>query len=63
MVISLTGGGPASATKFVVQYVYEKAFQEYSMGYACTLSIMLMVILAMFTILQFKVSKGGAIDD
>ena len=63
MVISLTGGGPASATKFVVQYVYEKAFQEYSMGYACTLSIILMVILAMFTILQFKVSKGGAIDD
>lgn len=63
MVISLTGGGPASATKFVVQYVYEKAFQEYSMGYACTLSILLMVILAVFTILQFKVSKGGEVND
>lgn len=63
MVISLTGGGPASATKFVVQYIYEKAFQEYSMGYACTLSILLMVILAFFTILQFKVSKGGEIND
>lgn len=63
MVISLTGGGPASATKFVVQYVYEKAFQEYSMGYACTLSILLLVILAFFTILQFKVSKGGEIND
>ena len=31
LVISMTNGGPASATKFVVQFVYEKAFQNLSM--------------------------------
>lgn len=64
LVISLTGGGPASATKFVVQYVYETAFSQTNMGYACTESIVLMVILAVFTVLQFRASNGGgAIND
>lgn len=63
MVISLTGGGPASATKFAVQFIYEKAFSEYDMGYACTLSMILMLVLAVFTVLQFKINRGGEIND
>ena len=47
MVIALTNGGPGSSTKFVVQFIYERAFVEYDMGYACTLLILLLVILAL----------------
>jgi alpha-1,4-digalacturonate transport system permease protein len=63
LVISLTGGGPGTATKFVVQYVYEKAFRQQEMGYASALSMVLLVVMAGFTILQFKINKGGRIDE
>lgn len=62
LVISLTGGGPGTATKFVVQYVYEKAFRQQEMGYASALSMVLLVVMAGFTILQFKANKGGQVD-
>ena len=62
LVISLTGGGPAGATKFIVQYIYERAFSEFNMGYACTLSIILMVVLGIFTGIQFAINKGGRIN-
>lgn len=63
LVISLTGGGPAGATKFVVQFIYEKAFSEFNMGYACALSMLLMVILGIFTGIQFKINRGGNVND
>ena len=63
MVISLPGGGPAGATKFAVQFIYERAFSEFDMGYACALSIILMVLLGVFTCIQFKLNKGGSVND
>lgn len=63
LVTSLTDGGPASATKFVVQYVYEKAFQNLSMGYASALSMVLLVVMSVVTIIQFAVSRGGKVND
>lgn len=63
LVISLTDGGPASATKFAVQYIYEQAFQRQKLGYASALSMTLFVILAVVTVILFFVNKGGAIDD
>jgi len=63
LVISMTKGGPAGATRFVVQYVYEKAFQNVEMGYASALSMLLTVVLGTATIAQFALSKGGRIND
>ena len=63
LVISLTGGGPGAATKFVVQYIYEKAFSEFSMGYASALSMIMLVVMAIFTISQFKLNRGGQINE
>lgn len=63
LVISMTNGGPASATKFVVQFVYEKAFQNLSMGYASALSMLMLVVMAVVTVIQFTLSRGGQIND
>ncbi len=63
LVKTLTNGGPAGATKFVVQYIYEKAFTDFKLGYACACSMVLLVILVIFTLLQFSLTKGGAIDE
>ncbi len=63
LVITMTNGGPAGATKFAVQYIYEEAFQKFRLGYASALSMVTMLILAILTLLQFKLNNGGAIDD
>lgn len=63
LVVTLTNGGPAGATKFAVQYIYEEAFQKFHLGYASALSMVLLVILAVITALQFKVTRGGAINE
>ena len=63
MVISLTKGGPGRATTFVVQYVYDKAFQNVEMGYASALSVVLLVVLSVATLVQFALSKGGRVND
>jgi alpha-1,4-digalacturonate transport system permease protein len=56
MVKVMTDGGPGYATKFIVQQVYQVAFVEDRLGYASAMSLVLMLIIAVFTIIQFKIS-------
>ena len=50
----MTKGGPGYATKLIVQQVYQVAFLEDRMGYASAMSIVLMLIISIFTLVQFK---------
>lgn len=54
----MTGGGPGYATKVIVQQVYQVAFVEDRMGYAAAMSVVLMLIVGVFTLIQFKVTGG-----
>lgn len=56
LIIVTTGGGPGYATKFIVQQVYQAAFMEDRMGYAAMMSIVLMILIAAITALQFALS-------
>lgn len=62
LVYALTQGGPAGATKFMVQTIQETGFEKNQMGYASAMTMILFVILAMFTAVQFKANKGGEQD-
>ena len=63
LIVTMTKGGPGYATKFIVQQVYQVAFQEDRMGYASAMSIVLMVIIGIFTLVQFKFAgKDGQYD-
>lgn len=63
LVAVMTKGGPGDATKFVVQNIYDTAFSRLKLGYACAQSFILTLIMASFTVIQFKINKGGAIND
>ena len=52
----MTKGGPGYATKFIVQQVYQVAFVEDRMGYASAMAVVLMLLIGVFTLLQFKFS-------
>ena len=53
LIFVTTQGGPGSATKFLVQYIYEVAFEQDRMGYGAAMSVVLMAIIAVFTFAQF----------
>lgn len=62
LVYALTQGGPAGATKFMVQSIQEIGFQKNQMGYASAMTMILFILLALFTVLQFQINKGGEQD-
>jgi alpha-1,4-digalacturonate transport system permease protein len=61
LMFALTGGGPGRETTFVVQYIYEIGFTKQELGLASAMSVVLFAIIAFFTVLQFRLSKGGAV--
>lgn len=47
----ITKGGPLGATYFYMLYLYEQAFQEFNMGYASALAIVITLIILIFTLI------------
>ncbi|HTY59478.1 MAG TPA: sugar ABC transporter permease [Bacteroidota bacterium] len=50
-------GGPNNATLFVVLYLYKKAFQEFTMGYAASIAWVLFFIILAATVFQMKLAR------
>ena len=53
----MTKGGPNRATLFYVLYLYNRAFQDFQMGYACALAMILFAIIFVFTYLQLRSAR------
>ena len=53
----LTGGGPRNSTLFYVLYLYNKAFQDFEMGYASALAWILFLIILVLTLLVIRSSR------
>lgn len=51
----ITNGGPGIATTPIVHYIYEIAFRQWNMGYASAVSFVLLLIIALISIIQYKV--------
>jgi alpha-1,4-digalacturonate transport system permease protein len=60
-VFVLTGGGPGSATTFVVQFIYQTGFQEQVRlyGLAAAGSLLLAVALIVLTLIQLRATKAS----
>lgn len=52
----MTRGGPVGATKTLVYYIYERAFENLDLGLASAAGIILMLILLAFSMLEMKLS-------
>ena len=53
----LTRGGPAGYTTSMVFYIYERAFEDFRMGYSSALAMILFVIVMAFTLIQWSLRK------
>ncbi len=59
LIYVMTGGGPGFSTTVLVQYIYQMAFQESQMGYASAVGVVLYVLLLIFTVFQWRVTRQG----
>ncbi|AWV32400.1 sugar ABC transporter permease [Paenibacillus sp. FSL H7-0716] len=55
--LSLTNGGPGNSSRFLTYLMYDQAFVNYKLGYACATTAVIFVILAGFTGVLFKTSN------
>ncbi|MFM7086528.1 MAG: carbohydrate ABC transporter permease [Cyanobium sp.] len=49
----MTQGGPADATRTIVYYVYDQAFSELEISYACTVGLALFMAVLLLTLLRY----------
>jgi len=57
----MTGGGPGYSSTTMVNYLYQRGFQEFAMGYASAIGFILFVILIILTVIQRKVFRAEQI--
>lgn len=55
----VTRGGPEFATRSLVQYIYDTAFNNYRMGYASSMSWLLFVVISGFALVQFRLMRSS----
>ena len=56
-VVSNGSGGPSDSTMFYTLYLYQRGFVQFQMGYAAAMAWLLLVIIAVFTAINFYLSK------
>lgn len=49
----MTGGGPAGATRVLIQYIYETGFRYFKMGYSAAMSYVLFAIILICSLVQY----------
>ncbi|MFD0871410.1 sn-glycerol-3-phosphate transport system permease protein ugpA [Chlamydia abortus] len=62
LIFAMTGGGPAYSTEILSTFLYHTAFQNYKFGYASAGSVIFMFIIALITLLQFRILRGSKVS-
>lgn len=56
--LALTKGGPGNSSMFITYLMYRYAFQSNQIGYACAISFVFFILIAIFTGILFATSKS-----
>ena len=62
VVAIMTDGGPGRSTKMLVTYIYDEAFVKVRYGQASAISMILLIIVLLITIIQFRSEKKFSND-
>ncbi len=57
LMLILTNGGPGQSTQVLSLYAFQKAYVDFDFGYAGALSVVMFLILMVFTVIYVRVSK------
>lgn len=53
----MTQGGPRNSSKTLVYYVYERAFQDLEISYACTIGLVMFLIILTLSVIRLGLSR------
>jgi putative chitobiose transport system permease protein len=56
----MTQGGPRSSSKTLVYYVYERAFQDLEISYACTIGLVMFLLILVLSALRLALSRQSS---
>ena len=62
LIYVMTGGGPGYSTIVLVQYIYNMAFLTSEMGYACSIGMALFVVILVFTVIRWVISRRSEVS-
>jgi multiple sugar transport system permease protein len=54
IVLMITNGGPGTKTQVLVFYIYNVAFNNWDLGYASAISMVLFVLVLVVTLVMFR---------
>jgi multiple sugar transport system permease protein len=57
LILILTNGGPGHATEVLSLYAFNKAYQEFDFGYAAALSVIMFLILMLFSWAYLRLAR------
>jgi multiple sugar transport system permease protein len=57
-----TAGGPLDATRVIVHYIVQNAFSFYKMGYASAMSMVLALVMLLYTVAQMRILRANESD-
>lgn len=55
----MTQGGPMNATKTIVYYIYQRAFENLDLGYASAAGVVLLIIVMILSVINMKFFEGS----
>jgi putative chitobiose transport system permease protein len=55
----MTLGGPLNSSKTIVYYLYEQAFSNLEISYACTIGLVLFLIILGLSVLRLVINQPG----
>jgi putative chitobiose transport system permease protein len=56
----MTQGGPRSSSKTLVYYVYERAFQDLEISYACTIGLVMFLMILVLSAIRLALSRPSS---
>jgi putative chitobiose transport system permease protein len=59
----MTQGGPRSSSKTLVYYVYESAFQNLEISYACTIGLVMFLLILVLSAVRLSLSRSTAAEN
>ncbi|MCX6082183.1 MAG: sugar ABC transporter permease [Chloroflexi bacterium] len=62
-VIVLTRGGPANATEVIGMFMYSNSFSLFKLGYGSAISVVMFLVVALFTIMQWRFVGFGSAEE
>lgn len=62
LILAMTNGGPSYATEILSLFIYHEAFNNFKFGYAAASAVLYMIIIAVITILQFRILDASKVS-